>query len=125
MILGFESDADGRKLIASLNMDFVRHDATRQCLAIGEQGSLRWNGLTGSVEHFNAGSNEWDEVFKHLPDRDESYMTEWQHFIASISNGTHPLIGGNDGLVVLKIIDAARLSAATNAVTTVLAEGGP
>ena len=125
LILGFESDADGRKLIASLNMDFVRHDATRQCLAIGEQGSLRWNGLTGSVEHFNAGANEWDEVFKHLPDRDESYMTEWQHFIASISNGTHPLIGGNDGLVVLKIIDAARFSAVTNAVTPVLAEGGP
>ena len=123
LILGFESDAVGRKLIASLNMDFVRHDATRQCLAIGEQGSLRWNGLTGSVEHFNAGAKEWDQIFKHLPNRDESYIAEWQHFIASICEGDAPQIGGEDGLATLEIIEAARHSNLTNDATPVFAVG--
>ena len=52
LILGFAEREDGGRLIANLNMDFVRHDTTRQCLAIGEKGSLRWDGLVGSVEVF-------------------------------------------------------------------------
>ncbi len=123
LILGFETDAEGRKLIANLNMDIVRHDTTRQCLAIGEYGSLRWNGLTGVVELFPAGGTAWERVFEHMPLCDESYTAEWQHFIACIHDGVAPLISGQDGLAALKIIEAARRSAAVNEATPVVAEG--
>ncbi|NBO18356.1 MAG: gfo/Idh/MocA family oxidoreductase, partial [Proteobacteria bacterium] len=123
LILGFEADAEGRKLIANLNMDLVRQDTTRQCLAIGEHGSLRWNGLTGIVEHFAAGGTAWEQVFEHKPQRDESYTAEWKHFIACIRDGVAPQVSGQDGLTALNIIEAARRSATVNDATSVVAEG--
>lgn len=123
LILGFVPDTAGRKLIGTLNMDFVRHDTRRQCLAIAEQGSLRWNGLTGVVEFFPAGGTAWERVFEHTPQRDETYTAEWQHFLGCIRYGVAPLISGLDGIAVLKIIEAARRSAAANDSYLVTLEG--
>lgn len=123
LILGFVPDTEGRKLIVNLNMDLVRHDTTRQCLSIGEYGSLRWNGLTGVVELFPAGGTAWERVFEHTPQRDESYIAEWQHFLACIRDGVAPLISGQDGLAALNIIEAARRSAAANDAVLVTVEG--
>ena len=52
LLLGFESDEYGQQRVASLNMDFIRHDTTRQCEVIGDKGTLRWNGVEGRVEFF-------------------------------------------------------------------------
>lgn len=122
LILRFKPDADGRRLIANLNMDLVRQDTTRQCLAIGERGSLRWDGLAGTVELFSQGESQWAPLFTHSPQRDESYTAEWRHFLACLHEGGAPLIGGEDGLAVLRIIEAARRSAAANDVTPVAQE---
>jgi predicted dehydrogenase len=111
LVLGFRDAADGRKIIANLNMDFVRRDTTRQCLSIGELGSLRWDGLSGSVDFFPAGANEWRSVFAHPPQRDESYIAEWEHFLSCICDGEIPMVDGYDGLAALNIIEAARHSA--------------
>lgn len=112
LVLGFSSDNEGRKLIGSLNMDFIRPDATRQCVAIGEQGSLRWNGLTGIIEMFPVGGVEWETVFIHMPERDESYKSELQHFFECIRTAKEPIVGGWDGIAALRIIEAARQSVA-------------
>lgn len=122
LILGFDPDCDRRKLIANLVMDLVRRDTTRQCMAIGAQGSLRWNGLTGVVELFPPGGAEWETVFAHPLQRDESYTLEWQHFLECIRTGSAPMIDGRDGLAALSIIEAARLSAAANDTTPVAKE---
>ncbi len=113
LIFGFAPGEDGHRLIGTLNMDFIRHDTTRICTAIGEHGSLRWNGLTGTVEKFGAGAKEWQELFRHQHQRDDSYLAEWQHFIACINEQQKPLISGEDGLSVLQIIDAARIASQT------------
>lgn len=108
LILGFMPEADGRQLIGTVNLDFIRHDTTRLCTAIGAIGSLRWNGLTGAVEQFGATEKEWCEVFRHQHQRDDSYLAEWQHFLGCINAENAPLITGEDGLKVLQIIDASR-----------------
>ncbi len=110
LILGFASWADGRRLVGTVNMDFVRHDATRGCTAIGEKGSLRWNGITGTVEFIGADTNEWREVFRHPHQRDDSYRAEWQHFLDCAKRRATPLVTGEDGLAVLRVIDAARVA---------------
>lgn len=109
LILGFAA-AGGRKLIATVNLDFIRHDTTRLCNAIGAKGSLRWNGLTGVIEHFEAGAKEWCELFRHQHQRDDSYLAEWQHLLQCVNGEATPLISGEDGLRVLQIIGAARRS---------------
>jgi predicted dehydrogenase len=110
LILGFVPTDDGSRLIGTLNMDFIRHDTMRLCTTIGENGTLRWNGLTGVVEQFDAGGSEWRELFRHQHQRDESYYAEWQHFLGCINEQKKPLITGEDGLAVLQIIEAARQS---------------
>lgn len=108
LTLGFTPAADGRQLIGAVNLDFVRHDTTRICTAIGETGSLRWNGLSGVVEQFEAGANGWRELYRHQHQRDESYIAEWEHFLACINGQASPLIPGEDGLGVLRIVGAVR-----------------
>lgn len=110
LILGFVPEADGYQLIGSVNLDFIRHDTTRMCTAIGEKGSLRWNGLTGVVSLYGASDKEWRELFSHQHQRDESYLAEWQNFIECVNEHKAPLITGEDGLQVLQIIESARLS---------------
>ena len=110
LTLGFQPKSNNRQLIAQVNLDFIRHDTTRICTAIGEKGSLRWNGLNGDVSFYPAVSNEWLEVFSHLHHRDESYLAEWKNFIECVVQHKQPLITGEDGLKVLEIIEAARSS---------------
>jgi predicted dehydrogenase len=108
LILGFMPTKNGYQLIGTVTLDFVRHDTTRLCTAIGENGSLRWNGLTGLVEHFEAGQKEWRELFRYQHQLDDSYLAEWRHFLNCVGEHKEPLITGEDGLKVLQIVDAAR-----------------
>lgn len=113
LTLGFTPDAAGHAPVAAISLDFIRHDAIRMCTAIGEQGSLRWNGITGTVEVWPVGSTAWQPVFQYAHQRDESYRVQWEHFMACINNGQVPIVSGEDGLAVLEIIAATRQSDTT------------
>ena len=110
LIMGFKSDLDNKQLIGTVNIDFIRHDTTRLCTAIGDKGSLRWNGLTGIVEQYDIGGKDWYKVFHHQHQSDDSYMSEWGHFLKCVTDQENPLISGDDGLKVLQIINSARQS---------------
>jgi predicted dehydrogenase len=116
LALGFVPSSDGRQLVGSLDMDFIRRDPVRQCTAVGEAGSLRWNGLLGSVEQFRADGSAWEEIFRSSPERDETYVAEWRQFIGAVLGGHPTAASGEDGLRVLEIIDAARVSDAAHGV---------
>jgi len=115
LVLGFAAEGEFPDLIAALSMDFIRHDSTRICTAIGETGSLRWNALAGTIEVFEEGESAWQSLYAHPHDRDESYLAEWRHFLKCVFDGSAPLVSGLDGLAVLKIVEAARLSSRTGA----------
>lgn len=119
LVLGFARETGAAPLIATLNMDFIRHDTTRCCTVIGEAGSLRWNALTGIVEIFEPGGNAWQSLFMHPHQRDDSYLAEWRHFLDCMAGGGSPLISGHDGLAVLQIIEAARHSSTAGSITSV------
>lgn len=113
LILGFVPADDGQRLIGTLTMDFIRHDTTRICTAIGAEGSLRWNGLTGAVEQFEPGASDWCELFRHQHQRDDSYLEEWRHFLECINERKVPLVAGEDGLRALQIVEAVRQASAS------------
>jgi len=113
LIIALQPKEDDNQIIASVNMDFIRQDTTRVCTVIGKLGSLRWNGVRGTVELFRGNAEGWIEVFWHETFPDESYLAEWKDFVSSVQVGTQPLICSEDGLEVMKIIDAARLAAAS------------
>jgi predicted dehydrogenase len=113
LILNFVPKSEGRRIIGVLNLDMIRHDKTRACLAIGEFGTLRWDGLTGQVMVYRSDEETWRELFRYQHHRDESYRAEWRHFLACVYESTAPLISGEDGLRVIEIIEAARKSSAS------------
>ena len=113
LTLGFIPDVEGSQLIGVANLDFIRHDNTRICTAIGENGSLRWNGISGDVDLFQEGARDWTKLYNHLPIPDETYFAEWIDFLESIKSKRMPFVTGVDGLRVLEIIEAARISSET------------
>jgi predicted dehydrogenase len=92
-----------KNLIASLNMDFIRHDRKRECIVIGSEGSLKWDGVNGTVELWKKGSNSWIELFSHN-DLDKSYEYEWENMLLSYINQTEPLINGKESLKTIHVI---------------------
>jgi len=113
LILGFVAKGTERPLVATVNLDFIRQDTTRSCTAIGKIGSLRWNGITGTVELWACGTHGWQVIYNHQVARDESYVSEWQSFLTCIERKSQPLISGADGLKVIQVIESARLAAKT------------
>jgi predicted dehydrogenase len=114
LILGFSPTIGSHQLIGTINMDFIRHDTTRLCTAIGERGTLRWNGVAGEVCVFEQEVGEWRTLFSQQQKRDDSYLSQWHNFLACASGSARPVITGEDGLMVLEIIEAARISSAQN-----------
>lgn len=120
LTMGFTNQSDGQQLVGVVDLDFIRRDRTRLCTAIGENGTLRWNGLTGEVTLFESSTNEWREIYAHQNGRDDSYIAQWLSFLESIKENTTPAVTGEDGLRVLEIIQAARISSPTGAQVSVM-----
>ena len=97
-------------IIANLNMDFCRHDATRFCKVIGKLGTLHWNAIDGTIKLFKKDAKQWKTIYKNEVHRDSTYISEWKHFINCIKNNKKPLIDGKDGFEVIKIIEAIKKS---------------
>lgn len=109
LTLGFPGDG-GKEILASVDLDFVRQDATRTCVVVGEDGTLRWTPSAGSVELFARGAREWQTIFSAVAERDASYREEWIHFLDCVKTRRTPSISGDDGLLVLRVVEAARES---------------
>lgn len=110
----------GEKAVSiRLDLDLYRHDTTRTCIAIGSEGSLRWNGIDGTVELFETGAASWRQTFEHKPLRDETYMRQWEHFRECVLSGTRPVADGVAGLKVLRLVDAVR-EASDRAITVII-----
>ena len=110
IILGFDKNSRDYQLTASLNLDFIRHDTTRSCTVIGDKGSLKWNGINGSVEIFKENGSQWETIFLDKPERNYTYEKEVQHFFKCIEKKEKPLIAGEEGKACIDVIDAIRNS---------------
>ena len=122
LVLGFNSKEGNKQLIGTLNLDFIRHDTTRSCVAIGEKGTLQWDSLTGQVRLYRPDSNNWVELYNNKEEIKKSYYIEWKAFIESIAQGKKPLIEIEDGIKVLQIVDAARISSESDQRVTITEE---
>jgi len=113
IILAFEGE-NGREIISSLNMDFIRHDTTRKCYIIGENGTLYWNAITGKVKLFSKSDNQWAEMFNLPLEGDYTYSEEIKSFFSSVEKKIHPLITGQDALETILTVEAIEHSNFTN-----------
>jgi len=117
IIFGIEIEGDS-EIIGSLNIDFIRHDDTRMCTVIGNQGSLRWDGIKNEIGWFAKGSNEWESIFSQTAERDLTYKKEIENFLSAISQKENLVTTGEDGLRIIKVIEAIHQSHQSNSMVT-------
>lgn len=108
--MGFVNEKNKLSLVATLNMDFLRQDSTRFCQAIGTKGTLRWDGVKNEVHRYFPKKRKWIKIFKSKQKTGDSYMAQLKSFLQCVTQGNKPKVTGADGLAVLKIIEAAKLS---------------
>ncbi len=113
LLMQFEPAGESAAVVASVHLDFVRRDITRMCTVVGERGTLRWNGIVGCVDLYSAESGAWETVFTSELGRDATYIAQWSHFLACVAGSDTPRVTGEDGLAVLRIVEAARAAAST------------
>ena len=113
IILKFKESKNKSNLVASLNLDFIRHDKARICHVIGGKGTLRWNGLTGDIDLFEPDKTKWKNIYKYKMDQDGSYKDEWLHFIDCINKKITPKISFQDGIKVLNIIESIKIASSS------------
>lgn len=111
LVLGIKQSGNKKVVLASLNMDFIRRDPTRTCTAIGEKGTLRWDGIKNIVELYKSPEAGWVDVYKDKNDVSHSYELQWKSFIDSVADRKNPQVSLEDGLKVLEVIEACRESA--------------
>ncbi len=123
VLLGFVSSPMGAEVVATLSLDFVRHDATRSCTVIGSRGTLRWNAITGVVEIFRAGASSWETDTTQTVERDATYFAEWSAFLSCVEDGAPVPITGADGLAALTLVDAVRHASESGGTVTLRSTG--
>lgn len=94
--------------VAQVNLDLVRHDRNRTVTAVCAGGSIRWDGIFSSVETYTSATGSWDTVFAEHPGAPTTYERQWDSFFSSVQRGDSPEVSLDDGLAVLRVIEAAR-----------------
>jgi predicted dehydrogenase len=117
-IIGFMPKGNAAEIVGTLSLDFVRHDAVRQCTIIGENGTLKWDAISGTVSVFQMGDTAWKVIFEQRLNSNETYRRQWDHFLECIEGKSKPKVSGWDGKAVLTIIEAVRTSAQCNGLRT-------
>lgn len=108
--------------VAQLGMDFLRRDITRTCVAFGEEGTLRWDAVSGQVARFDPKTGGWSSVQTVYGERDSSYSSQITALLSAIEAGRPGEIAaqGEDGLAVMRLVEAARTSQAQNGCRIIL-----
>jgi predicted dehydrogenase len=106
MVLCHKNENGKRQILTNLSMDMIRHDATRYCVVVGSEGTIKWDAITNSVHEYSEKKLGWNCIFNSNPHRDGSYISQLIHFIDCIERKCDPLVSGDDGLKVLKVVEA-------------------
>jgi predicted dehydrogenase len=110
IIMGILERSSRRLIVANLVLDYIRQDRTRSCIAIGEFGSIRWNGITQSVSILRSSEDEWETIYQGSQGPDDTYALELKNFIESVEQEEIPHVTLVEAIEVIKVIDAIKSS---------------
>jgi len=90
----------------SVQIDFNRRHVKRECTIITTEGELTWNAVQKKVTW--RAINEKQLNYEYDNERDDIYHMQLKKFIECIENGSNPIVTIEDGINVVRMIDAAR-----------------
>ena len=107
---------DEPRLLANIHMDFLQRSASRICKFIGSEGTLVWDGIAETIDTYLSETRQWKrKELPSIPNNNAMYLNELMHFLDAIERHAPVDIDGAQGLQVLRIVEAAKLSISTRA----------
>lgn len=95
-------------LSVSIHIDFVSKLPVRECVIEGVKGHFHWDGIKRAVGS-QSGSGCFT-VTEFDNESDKMYRSQLSHFMACVEQGIQPKVSLDEGIEVLKLIDAAKRS---------------
>lgn len=97
--------------LARVHLDYAQRPPVHRLEVVGTQASLRWDGSDGATRVYRPESNVW-ETFS-VPagwERNTMFMDEMRHFLEVTRGECAPACTLDDGIRVMKLIEAVRRS---------------
>ncbi len=107
--IGIEGDQGVTQIVGQLSLDFARRDTTRTVTAVCESGTLRWDGIAGTVEVYEPSESRWETVVTDSGSQ-STYRAQWDSFLSVVEKGSAPRVAMSDGVAVLRAVEAIRHS---------------
>ena len=114
MEFGYTNHEALGELTATVKLDFLRRTPIRQFKAILEQGELIWDGIYGQVSLRKSNETVTKVLFSKQDDLRASYQLQMEDFLSKAGNRIVDKSQIHDSLVVLHMVDAAKLSSQSN-----------
>jgi predicted dehydrogenase len=109
LTIGIEGHQASTQVVGQLSLDFVRRDKTRTVTAVCEGGTLRWDGIAGTVEVYESSESRWETVVTDSGSQ-STYRAQWDSFLSVVEEGSLPRVAMSDGVAVLRAVEAIRHS---------------
>jgi predicted dehydrogenase len=90
----------------SMQIDFNRRHVERKCRVLTTEGELTWDAVGKSVTW--KAVNKDSLRYEYSNEKDYMYRTQLGKFIDCVENGGCPVVSIEDGVNVIKLIDASR-----------------
>lgn len=99
--------------LGNVHLDMLDHATNRSCRIIGTEGTVAWNSSDDNcVRLYSAKTARWEDLYiSKEEDKNEMYMAELRHFFDCVTKNKVPLVSGEEGRRVVKLIMATRCSA--------------
>lgn len=102
-------------VIGSVHLDFVQRPPRHDLEIIGTQGTIQWANASGVARLYQAEQADWQEVLPPYGfERNTLFLDELKHFIHIVNREEVPVCNLQDGMIALKLADAAYRSANNN-----------
>jgi predicted dehydrogenase len=101
---------NGDEIFITLNINFISPQNRRYCSVTGSKGTIIWDGLNNTINYYPLKNEKYINLYDVKFNQNESYVKELQHFLECLDQNKKPLISIEDGIQVLKIIEALKKS---------------
>lgn len=96
---------------ASIHLDLLQRPARRRLVVSGTEATLDLDFISGSLQRLSEGGST-DISYPPIADRNTLYAAELDDLLRGMRTGTAVHVGLADGIATMRIVDAARRSAA-------------
>jgi predicted dehydrogenase len=97
--------------IGNIHMNLFAWNMHSHFELMGEDGVLQWRRFENEIRLFDPKADRW-EVYPFSWQLNDMYVEEARHFVACVRGEATPRCDGWDGFKTMKVIEAARRSAA-------------